>query len=97
MCDGQQCCKCGSMRNNWEKVLEYASSPIHGTMSRKLRKGVKLQVNNNVIYSEASIFINDNFLRFVVKGDHNEMVNTYYDLRKISSLATISEEKESGD
>lgn len=85
------------MRNNWEKVLEYASSPIHGTMSRQLRKGVKLQVNNNVIYSEASIFINDNFLRFVVKGEHNEMVNTYYDLRKISSLATISEEKESGD
>ncbi|ACF13286.1 hypothetical protein Ctha_0818 [Chloroherpeton thalassium ATCC 35110] len=24
----------------WEKVLEYASVPLHGTMSRRIRKGV---------------------------------------------------------
>ena len=32
------------IKNIWEKVLEYASSPLHGTMSRKIRKGVKLKV-----------------------------------------------------
>lgn len=25
-----------NINNTWEKVLEYASSPLHGTMSRKI-------------------------------------------------------------
>jgi len=33
------------MKATWEKILEYASMPVHGTMSRKLRKGVTLQIN----------------------------------------------------
>ena len=31
------------MKATWAKVFEYASVPLQGTMSRKLRKGVKFQ------------------------------------------------------
>lgn len=27
------------MKPTWEKIFEYASMPVHSTMSRKLRKG----------------------------------------------------------
>ena len=40
----------------WEKVFEYASMPVHGTLSRKLRKDVKIQVNEGKIYEEAVLF-----------------------------------------
>ena len=50
----------GSMQA-WEKVLEYASVPLHGTMSRKIRKGVKLQINEGKIYEDAVLFISDLF------------------------------------
>ena len=33
------------MKPTGEKTLEYASMPVHGTMSRKLRKGVTLQID----------------------------------------------------
>ena len=36
------------MKGTWEKIFEYASMPVHGTMSRKLRKGVALQINEGV-------------------------------------------------
>jgi len=45
----------------WEKVLEYSSVPLHGTMSRKIRKGVKLQINEGKIYEDAVLFISDLF------------------------------------
>ncbi|WP_321429132.1 hypothetical protein [uncultured Methanolobus sp.] len=41
------------MKDTWEKVFEYASSPLHGTMSRKLREGVSIQVNEGKVYSKA--------------------------------------------
>jgi hypothetical protein len=53
----------GNTLQTWEKVLEYASVPLHGTMSRKIRKGVKLQINEGKIYEEAVLFISDLFLR----------------------------------
>jgi len=28
-------------RATWENVFEYASVPVHGTLPRKLRKGIK--------------------------------------------------------
>lgn len=31
-----------ALKGTWEKVLEYASSPLHGTLSQTLRKGVSL-------------------------------------------------------
>jgi hypothetical protein len=82
------------MADTWEKILEYASSPIQGTLSRKLRKGVKLKVNDSTVYSDVSVFINEYFVRFIGKGENGETVNTYYDLHKISSLSTISSESE---
>ncbi|MHC1789466.1 hypothetical protein [Solidesulfovibrio sp.] len=71
-----------------EKVFEYASSPVHGTLSRKLRKGVKIQIDDGKIYEAATLFLGDEFVRITVKqGD--ETLNTYYSWDKISSVTTI--------
>jgi len=73
----------------WEKVLEYSSVPLHGTMSRKIRKGVKLQINEGSIYEDAVLFISDLFLRVTEEVD-GESVNTYYDMKAILSIRTYS-------
>jgi len=73
----------------WEKVLEYSSVPLHGTMSRKIRKGVKLQINEGAIYEDAVLFISDLFLR-VTGEESGASVNTYYDMKAISSIRTYS-------
>jgi len=77
------------MKATWEKILEYASSPLHGTMSRKLRKGVQLQVNGEQIFEKAQIFIGDTFVRFT-QTDAKQTTNVYYDLEKIVSIKTVS-------
>ena len=51
------------MKPVWEKVFEYASMPLHGSLSRKLRKGIKVQVNEGKIYAEATLFLGEEFLR----------------------------------
>ncbi len=43
------------MKNTWEKIFEYASMPVHGTLSRKLRKGLSLQINEGKVYNKAVI------------------------------------------
>jgi hypothetical protein len=73
----------------WEKVLEYSSVPLHGTMSRKIRKGVKLQINEGAIYEDAVLFISDLFLRITGESD-GVSVNTYYDMKAVSSIRTYS-------
>ncbi len=73
----------------WEKVLEYASVPLHGTMSRKIRKGVKLQINEGKVYEDAVLFISDLFLRVTEESD-GAAINTYYDIDSISSIRTYS-------
>lgn len=78
-----------TLASTWEKVLEYASSPLHGTMSRKLRKGVSLQVNEQAILEDAQIFISDSFVRFTFK-DGGRSHNLYYDIGAITSIRTIS-------
>jgi hypothetical protein len=45
------------MQSTWEKIFEYASMPVHGTLSRKLRKGVTLQINEGKMYGSAVIFL----------------------------------------
>ena len=79
-----------TISNTWEKVLEYASSPLHGTMSRKLRKGVKLQINKENVFEEAQIFIGDTFVRLTQNITETEVSNTYFDIDKIVSITTIS-------
>ncbi len=83
-----------SIKNTWEKVLEYASSPLHGTMSRKIRKGVKLKINNEMEFDEAQLFIGDTFVRLTQNGSDGGMTNVYYDLDKIISIMTVSTGKE---
>ena len=80
----------GNSLQTWEKVLEYASVPLHGTMSRKIRKGVKLQINEGKVYEDAVLFISDLFLR-VTEDCEGASVNTYYDIDAISSIRTYSQ------
>jgi hypothetical protein len=77
----------------WEKVLEYASVPLHGTMSRRIRKGVKLQINEGKIYESAVIFISDFFVRITEESDSHEVINTYFSISQISSIRTYSEKE----
>lgn len=75
----------------WEKVLEYASVPLHGTMSRRIRKGVKLQINEGKIYENAVIFISEAFVRITEEGSGTEVINTYFSINQIASIRTYSE------
>ena len=78
------------MKNTWEKIFEYASMPVHGTMSRKLRKGVSLQVNEGKVYESAVIFLGEEFVRITEANGEKATVNTYYDWTGISSIRTMS-------
>ena len=71
-----------------EKVFEYASKPVEGTMSRKLRKGIKIQVNEGTVYEDATLFLGEEFVRVTCVLD-GSTVNTYYDWEKIASVRTI--------
>lgn len=76
-----------------EKIFEYASMPVHGTLSRKLRKGVKLQVNEGRVYDEAVMFLGDDFIR-IAETLAEETVNTYYSWDSIASVRTLSNNAE---
>jgi hypothetical protein len=77
------------IKMTWEKVLEYATSPLHGTLSRKQRKGVKMRINGDAVYSDSVIFLGEEFIRITfTEGD--ESYNIYYDWNKIISISTIS-------
>jgi len=80
-------------RATWEKVFEYASMPVHGTLSRKLRKGIKIQVNEGKVYELATVFLGEDFLRVTEKSG-KEMVNTYYSWEKLVCVRTIGEGEE---
>ncbi|WP_240194930.1 hypothetical protein [Desulfobulbus rhabdoformis] len=77
------------MKATWEKIFEYASMPVHGTLSRKLRKGVELQVNEGKIYAAAVLFLGEEFVR-ITEEDKGKMVNSYYDWGAISTIRTLS-------
>jgi len=77
------------MKSTWEKVFEYASSPLHGSLSRKLRKGVRVQINDGKIYESASLFLGEEFVRFT-ETEGGESINTYVDWSKIESVRTYS-------
>lgn len=72
-----------------EKIFEYASMPVHGTLSRKTRKNVKLQVNEGKIYESAVLFLGDGFIR-ITEQKEKEAINTYYDWDQIASIRTLS-------
>ena len=77
------------MIKTWEKAFEYASMPKHGTLSRKLRKGVKIQINEGRVFENATLFLGEEFLRLTEESDEKN-VNTYYDWSGIVSVRTLS-------
>ena len=76
-----------------EKIFEYASMPVHGTLSRKLRKGVKMQVNEGRVYAEAVMFLGDDFIR-ITETLPEETINTYYSWDSVASVRTLGEKTE---
>ncbi len=81
------------MKETWEKILEYASMPMHGTLSRKLRKGVSLQINEGKVYKKAVFFLDDAFIR-ISEEEGKETINTYVDWDKIESIRTFGTKEE---
>jgi hypothetical protein len=82
------------MKAVWEKVFEYASMPVHGSLSRKLRKGIKVQINEGKIYSEAILFLGEEYLRISEEEGQGEAINTYFDWKMVASVRTFSEPEE---
>ena len=78
------------MKATWEKIFEDASMPLHGTMSRKLRKGMRLQINEGKVYEAAVLFLGEKFVRLTETETDGTASNTYYDLEKIASIRTLS-------
>lgn len=72
-----------------EKIFEYASMPVHGTLSRKLRKDISCQINEDRIYTGATFFLGEEFVR-ITENDQNTTSNTYYDWEGITSVRTIA-------
>ena len=72
-----------------EKIFEYATMPVHGTLSRKLRKDISCQINENKIYSGAVFFLGDEFVR-ITESDQDTSTNTYYGWDGITSVRTIA-------
>ena len=72
-----------------EKIFEYASMPVHGTLSRKLRKDISCQINENKTYTGAVFFLGDEFVR-ITETDQDTTINTYYDWEGITSVRTIA-------
>ena len=71
-----------------EKIFEYASMPVHGTLSRKLRKDITCQINEGKVYAKATLFLGDAFVR-ITENESGTMINTYYDWENIVSVRTI--------
>ena len=71
-----------------EKVFEYASKPVQGTMSRRLRKDIRIQVNEGPVYEGATLFLGEEFVRVTCVKEGVSM-NTYYDWEKIASVRTL--------
>jgi len=74
-----------------EKIFEYASMPVHGTLSRKLRKDISCQINEEKVYNNATLFLGEEFVR-ITETDNGVVSNTYYDWEKIISVRTIGKE-----
>lgn len=72
-----------------EKIFEYASMPVHGTLSRKLRKDISCQINDQKIYTGATFFLGEAFIR-ITENEPGKVVNTYYDWESITSVSTIA-------
>ncbi len=82
------------MKMVWEKVFEYASMPVHGSLSRKLRKGIKIQVNEGKVYANATLYMGEDFLRISEEEGTGEAINSYYDWMMVASVRTLCDSEE---
>ena len=64
--------------------------PLHGTLSRKLRKDISVQINEGKIYSGAVLFLGEEFVRITETETKKATTNSYYDWSGIASIRTIS-------
>ncbi len=80
------------IKQTWEKVLEYATMPLHGTLARKQRKGVTLQINEGRVYEAATIFLEESVV-WITETVDGIVCNAYYDWTKIESIKTFSKEE----
>ncbi|WP_163709366.1 hypothetical protein [Mangrovibacterium lignilyticum] len=80
------------VKQTWEKVIEYATMPLHGSLSRKQRKGVKIQLNEGKILEGATFFLEESVL-WVSETQDGQVSNSYYDWAKISSIKTTSNDE----
>ncbi len=55
---------------------------------RKIRKDVKIQVNDGKVYESAVLFLGDGFVR-ITEQQEKEAINTYYSWDKIGSIRTF--------
>jgi hypothetical protein len=46
-------------RRPWKKSSSTQSKPVHGTLSRKLRGDIAIQVNEGEVYNDATLFIGE--------------------------------------
>ncbi len=78
---------------SWEEVLEHSTHPLQGTLARKQRKGVKLQVNNGRVYENATIYLEESkmWIAEIVDGDATNELFLHND---IESIKTITKEEE---
>jgi len=72
-----------------EKVFEQASKPVRGTLFRKQRKDVQLQITEGKVYSQAVLFLGEQFVRITTREDEKD-VNTCYCWEAITSIRTYS-------
>jgi len=72
-----------------EKIFEYASMPLHGTLSRKLRKDISCQINEEKTYTNATFYLGEEFVR-ITETEKGMATNTYFDWEGITSVRTIA-------
>jgi hypothetical protein len=72
-----------------EKIFEYASMPRHGTLSRNLRKDISVQINEAKIYTNATLFLGEEFVR-ITESEQGSDINTYYGWDEIASVRTYA-------
>lgn len=63
--------------------------PLHGTLSRKLRKDISCQINEEKTYTDATLFLGEEFVR-ITENESGKATNTYYDWGGITSVRTIA-------
>lgn len=79
-------CTCKRLR--WKKFLNTLLPRSTAPLSRQLRKGVKIQINDGAVFESATLFLGDAFVR-VTQKIGEETRNTYYCWEKISCVTTI--------